>query len=195
MVTLGHVSTQDGNSGAWSVETFDVSKDQSEMTLLRMAMSGRPGDYIPPGTYKRLSRGAVVVMSNTPMEIRSNRAIVRAARGDVLINGLGLGMVLEAVLAKPDVSSVTVVEKSADVIALVGPTFAREPRVTIVHDDALDYAPPRGRSFDAVWHDIWDYICADNLGDMKRLHRRYGRRSIWQQSWMRDECERLCARG
>ena len=160
------------------------------MSRLRAAISGFHGDYCPAGTYKRLRRGSTVVMSNTKMEVDTNRAFVRAATGRVLVNGLGLGMVLTALLKKPDVASITVIENSPDVIALVAPTFASDPRVTIIHADALEWRPAKGEKFDAVWHDIWDDISSDNLQDMKTLHRRYGRRADWQGSWMRHMCER-----
>lgn len=41
-----------------------------------------------------------------------------------------------------------------------------------------------------VWHDVWDYIDANNLTQMHALHRKYGRRADWQGSWCRDQCER-----
>lgn len=111
-----------------------------------------------------------------------------AGHGEALINGLGIGMVLKNVLLKDEVEEVTVVERSADVIALVAPHY-RDPRVTVVHADAMEYAPPKGKRFDAVWHDIWTFVCADNLPQMHRLHRRYGRRAAWQGSWSRDIIE------
>lgn len=175
----------EGVSGDWRVEHFTVSKEASERTAIR---SWRD-EYVPAGDYTRLMRGRVVVMSDTPMEERTNGWIMRRARGRVLINGLGIGMVLREVLAKPDVVSVTVIEKAPEVIELVGPTFADDPRLTIIQADALEYQPPRGEKFDIVWHDIWDFICSDNLPEMHRLHRKYGRRTKEQWSWCRERCE------
>lgn len=183
-----HVAVPDGVRGDWRVESFTVSDEEARRTLLRAAVKGC-GEYVPPGNYKRLMRGGIVVMSNTPMEARTHRAFFRRAKGSVLINGLGLGMVLTAILRKPEVDSVTVIEASAEVIDLVAPTFRGDPRVRIVHASAFDYQPAKGERFDAVWHDIWDYICADNLPEMHRLHRRYARHTDWQASWCRDQCE------
>lgn len=156
------------------------------MTRLRAFRD--PDNHVPAGNYKRLMRGDTVVMSNTPMEVRTNQPIIRRAHGSVLINGLGLGMALTAILAKPAVESVAVVEKSPEVIELVAPHFA-DPRVRIINADALDYKPPSGIRFNAVWHDIWDYVTADNLPQMHTLHRKYGRRADWQDSWCRYKCE------
>jgi hypothetical protein len=183
------VTVPDGKSGDWSVESFTVSEKESEFTCMRAACQGSH-EYVPPGSYKRLKRGNTVVMSNTPMEVNTHSPIIQNATGHVLINGLGLGMVLNALLAKPDVQSITVVEFSKDVIALTGPSFKDEPRITVVNADAFTYQPPKTMRFNAVWHDIWDTICSDNLPEMQRLHRKYGRRSDWQGSWGRPQCER-----
>lgn len=178
-----NVRVPDGVCGRFRVETFTVSQSDSEMTALRAAM-GNMDEYVPAGTYKRLMRGGTVVMSNTPMERRTNDAIIRRAAGDVLINGLGLGVVLDAVLAKPTVRSVTVVEIAPEVIELVAPTFRDDPRVHIVQADALALTPTE--TYDAVWHDIWDEICHDNLPDMGRLIDAY-RASKWQGAWSQKE--------
>ncbi|WP_429169329.1 hypothetical protein [Aeromonas hydrophila] len=181
----------DGKSGEWRVESFTISEQESKMTMIRAMASGRPDEYAPAGEYKRLMRGSVVVMSNTPMEIRTNVDFIQRATGRVLINGLGLGMVLTAILKKPDVTSVTVVEASEDVIRLVAPSFADDPRVTITHSCAFQYTPEQGDRFDAVWHDIWDYIMASNLYQMNQLHDKYRAISSWQGSWARRECEAM----
>ncbi|MBN8955005.1 MAG: hypothetical protein J0H17_00095, partial [Rhizobiales bacterium] len=108
------------------------------------------------------------------------------AKGHVLINGLGIGMVLAAVLRRPEVQRVTVVEIDPDVVALVSPHYP-DARVTVIQSDAFDYAPPKGERYGAVWHDIWDTICANNLPSMTRLKRKYGRRTDWQGCWGEHE--------
>ncbi len=112
------------------------------------------------------------------------------AEGKVLVNGLGLGVLLKALLDKGDITEVTVIENSEDVINLVAETYLSDDRVSIIHADAFEWKPPKGKRYDFVWHDIWDYICADNLPDMHKLHRKYGRRTSHQESWCRDRCER-----
>ena len=181
----------EGVSGPWRIEAFRVSEQESEMTLARAKITGAINEFVPTGNYKRLVREETVVMSNTPMEIRTNRAFIYRAKGKVLINGLGLGMVLSAILKKPEIESVTVVEASEDVIKLVGPSFCDDSRVTIVHACAFEYQPEQGTFFDAVWHDIWDEISDENLPEMHKLHRKYGQRANWQGSWARAECEML----
>ena len=139
-----------------------------------------------------------IVMSDTPDEIKDHLAFIYRAHGICLINGLGLDMAATAALRKPNVAHVYVVEQSADVISLVAPTYKKNysDRLTVLHGDALTDKWPelRGVRFDAVWHDIWDTICGDNLPEMTKLHRRYARRCNWQGSWARALCRRGCRR-
>lgn len=183
---LGHVEANDGIKGNWRVESFEVSKQDSAFSRIR-AMQ-HPEEYVPAGVYKRLIRGREVIMSNTPMEIRTNKPIIWAAKGCVLINGLGLGMVVTALMQNPTVEAVTVIENSEDVIKLVGPSL-NYGRLTIVHADAFSFKPPAGR-YGAVWHDIWDNIRSDNLEQMTKLTRKYARRADWQGCWCKAQCLR-----
>lgn len=177
----------EGTRGDWAIKRFTVSEETAKFERMRAVFKGGRG--VPAGTYTSLTRRGAVIMSDTPDEMRDHWEPVHRASGHVLINGLGLGMVLAAVLKKPEVTGVTVVEISADVVALVGPHF-QDPRVEIVTADAFDYMPPVGARYGAVWHDIWDHITADNLPEMTRLRRKYGRRAFWQGCWAEDLCRR-----
>jgi hypothetical protein len=183
------IDVPEGQRGKWRIDHFTVSEEESKLHRMLNAFTGSLR-YCPPGTYERLWHDDIgVVMSNTPDECRDHRPIIKQATGKVLINGLGLGVVLEAI--KDKVEHVTVVEIDYDVIALVAPHYQLKygERLRVIHDDALTYKPPRGERFDAVWHDIWYEIADTNLDQMKVLHRRYGRLTKWQGSWCRDLCE------
>lgn len=174
-------TTTEARVGDWHLDNFTVSEADSRMTSMR------PGEYVPPGDYTRIKRGQTTVMSDTPMERGSHMEILRKAKGHVLINGLGLGMIAETVARKDDVESVTVIEIAPEVVHMIAPHL--HPKCNVIRADAFEWQPPKGMRYGAVWHDIWDTICADNLADMKFLHRKYGRRCDWQGSWQRDVCE------
>lgn len=180
---LEKVQIPEAVRGAWRVERFKA--DQLGAFMYAMKGRGMPADE----EFTRLMRGNTLVMSDTPAEMRDHYSAVLKARGSCLINGLGIGMVLKAILKRPEVSDVTVVELSQEVLDMVAPHY-KDPRVTFVHADAFAYKPPAGKRFQMVWHDIWYYICADNLPQMHTLHRKYGRRADWQGSWARYQCER-----
>lgn len=182
----------EGISGIWRVENFVVSDESARFENLRAMF--KPGQRtIRPGTYQRLMHGSTCVMSNTPSEMKDHSDFIRRAKnvgGNILINGLGLGMCLTAILESDKVKAVTVIEKSMEVITLIAPSFSHDLRVDIVCADAFEYKPPKGVKYDLVWHDIWTYICADNLPEMTKLHRKYGKKTDWQGSW----CKALCKR-
>ena len=178
-----------GRCGNWSIEEFKVTEEQAEAERLQSLFNGGRG--VPTGTYTALKRNKYLIMSDTPNEIRDHLSIIEEAKDHVLLNGLGIGLVLQAVIEKPEVTHVTVIEKSKDVIALVGLFYQEKykDKLTIICADAFDWKPPKNQRFGAVWHDIWSDICADNLPEMKKLHRKYGRKTDWQGSWCREECE------
>lgn len=175
----------DMKRGVWEIKNTVVDR-MDYHSFLR-------GRGVPLGeSFAVLTRDGSLVMSDTPAEMWDHRLPVIRAFGSCLINGLGIGMVLKNVLLKPDVKDVTVVEISQDLIDMVSPHYA-DPRVEFVCADAFEYRIPKGKRYQMVWHDIWDNICEDNLPEMIKLHRKYGRHSDWQGSWSRDLVERLRA--
>jgi hypothetical protein len=173
------VNLPDGKSGHWEIDHFEVVKGIAQ---LRYAMDGRP---VPLGCYTRLTdhEHAGLFMTDTPAELNDARDLFWTAEGHVLITGLGLGMIPRALFnpeikkygGTPDaVKRVTIVENQQDVINLVAPSLADLP-VDIVLADAYEWEPPAGTKFDWAWHDIWPEISSDNLPDVARLRRHYGR--------------------
>lgn len=191
---LQKTKVPEGKAGDWYVERFDITKEQADTDALRNLFSFTYSRKVEPGTYTRLvCKGRGVVMSDTPAELNDHWEPVYKANGHCLINGLGLGIVIEACLRKEEVEHVHVVEESEEVIRLVGPYLLEKwgaDRLTIHNADAFTFKPDTNLRFGMVWHDIWDTICADNLPEMHRLHRRYGRKADWQGSWCRSLCER-----
>lgn len=181
------------------VDIFEVTPEDVRRVQFIDAIHGRQEyNRFEPGKYARLShreadgsRGATI-MSDTWMEKETNMEFYRQARGDVLIAGLGIGMVLLAVQAKEDVQSVTVVEKEAEVIELVKAQLPLNGKVSIVNQDIFDYKPDK--VYDTIYFDIWDGICGDNYAEMKKLHKklaRWRRNGGWMTSWRKEDCRRM----
>lgn len=190
------VNVPEGALDGIAVERFTLDAEASRWTLLRE----QPGRHIPVGTYTRLIEGKRVWMSDTPAEFGDHvEAIIKMANPTtkrVLINGLGLGMVVKAALKYEHVEHVDVVEIDKRVIELVGPTYTADGRVHIHQGDAFDQAidwPQRTR-WDVVWHDIWPELAAENLPEMTKLARSYGRRAGWQGAWGKEHLRRERAR-
>lgn len=171
--------------GPWTIEQRTISQDEADFSALRSAIQGS-GRHVPVGTYTGLKHRGIVIMSDTPDERRDHREPFSHAAGRCLVHGLGLGMLVRAILLKPNVEHVDVVELDEDVIELCGPPI-RElggDRLTIHHGDAYTFRFPPGTYWSMVWHDVWDTINEDNLEGIAKLKRRYGGRCDWQGAWV-----------
>lgn len=153
-----------------------------------------------PGTIVQLkNKYGEIMMSDTEMERRTNSALLWKANGDVLIGGLGLGMVLLTVQAKEEVNSITVIEIHQEIIDLVAHQLPFSEKVSVVCGDIFEWYPPRGVKYDTIYFDIWDGICGDHYEEMKKLHRRFARRlnrenpDCWMSCWRYGETKRLAS--
>lgn len=107
-------------------------------------------------------------MSTGMMEQESHAHHVHAARGTVVVAGLGLAMYVHAVAAKPEVERVVVIEICGDVIELMRTasawdTWPNRGKIVILHADARDpalgahvRAELDGCSPDYLFADIWE---------------------------------------
>jgi hypothetical protein len=151
---------------------------------------------VVPGRFTRLidNKSDQIFMSDTPSEIAGHMKFLEVAHGRVLITGLGLGMVVSAHLKADIRNSAVVVEKSPDVIRLVGSQLVeRWPRrLRIVEADAFEW--PCDTFFEYAWHDIWPDIRPDNVVEMDRLREKY---AYWvneeQMCWAENRCRAMQA--
>jgi len=193
----------EGEKGKAQVKHLIIGQKEAQYTMMRAAVTGGRSQPIDEGAYAQLFVGGSMVMSDTQMERRSNYEVVRMAKGDVLIAGLGLGMVLVPILAKDEVTSVTVIEMSQDAIDLVEPHIRKAlgdkaDKLTVICSDIFEWKPPRGARWDTIYFDIWTDLCTDNLKEMTKLHRRFARRKNpggWMDSWEKAKLRYWKSRG
>ena len=150
--------------GAARVDILDYTK---EHLGFREIVAG-----LKPDRYARLWLNGKIMMSDAPMEHRTNSDFVCSAHGDVLIGGLGLGMIVLAIQDESKVSSITVIEKSPNVIAAIRPQLPLNSKVEIIEGDVFTYKPKR--KYDCIYMDIWFYPDFESYEEMKALKRRYG---------------------
>lgn len=138
-----------------------------------------------------------IMMSDTPMERNTNRGFIQKANGDVIIFGLGLGLVILPLLKKENVQSILVVELYQDLIDLVEPILKKHDtknKLTIVQGDCFEYHKviPKEKKFDCVYGDIWINICTDNYDEMKLLTKNWKNKinrnnpNSFIDHWMKD---------
>lgn len=189
------ITVPEGEVDGLAVQRFEVKP--YDLENLRLALRG--GRQTVPGWYTRLvdKKTDTLWMSDTDAEkwdhFPAVQAIADRTAERVLIQGLGLGMVLQAALTYDHVHHVDVIEKDKRVIDLVGPHYTGDARVNIIHADAWEQmkAWPRGTRWDVAWSDIWPDINPENIPEMDRMQRFYARRTGWHRSWSRPECTRL----
>jgi spermidine synthase len=188
---------REGETENFKLEHFYVSElETNRLQLNDLVNDRREYTGLKSGTYVRLcdKRKGVnkVVMSDTFMERKSNHEFYQHARGDLLMGGLGLGMVLLAVQDKPEVNSVTVVEIEQEIIDLILPELPLNSKVNVVQGDIVRFAT--NHLFDTIYFDIWSEVNAVNWKQMKKLHRRF-RKNLkadgWMSSWRKEDTRKL----
>ena len=176
----------EGRVGDAAVEHFEVDQAAARWSSVRDRAFA-----VREGRYARLTIKGHLWMSDTTMERRSNFGVVQAAHGRVLIAGLGLGMLLKPILENPKVTEVVVIEKFADVIALIAPHFD-SPKLKVILGDIYEWRPAKGEVFNTIYFDIWPDVTTDSLADINKLHRAFARYKdkddmrVWMDSWMSD---------
>lgn len=165
----------EGKSGNVEVKHFTICAG------LNARWAAHPEERICEGRYAQLLVGGGLMMSDTVAELESNDEAVTAARGDVLIAGLGLGLITLPILQKPSVRSVTVIEKSPHVVRLIEDHL----RNVISGNQSAGFLvwtadihkwlpkPENVCKFDYIYFDIWPNICVDDVDEMKQLHRAF----------------------
>lgn len=178
----------EGTSGDWKIERFTVPK-RVNWQAVRLAMEGRP---IEPGEYTRLMHRDDVIMSDTPAEIRDHRFIDEVMEGNLLIAGLGMGMITLRALRSPKVEHVTVVEIEQDVLNLTAPALLNKfpKKLTIIKGDIWQWLPDPGQKFAVGWFDIWPTLETRNLKEMGKLSRRFLKYVLLREFWGREFLQR-----
>ena len=144
-------------------------------------------------------------MTDDPIEQRQADELVVGAHGRVLVGGLGLGYAVVALSTKPRVREIVVVERSADIIALVWQaTVARvrtlNPRVDLhvqhedLHDamNQLHAGVTSELAFDWALFDIWQLDNEGTFHDtvvplLRAARDRIGKVVCWNEDVMRGQ--------
>jgi hypothetical protein len=201
----------EGESGDAKIQHRTITQHDAEFSALRAVVTGNPNATLSEGTIAQLLVNNYLVMSDTQMEQRTNNDFLYAASkagGDILIGGLGLGMILVPLVQMKKVRSVLVVEKSQGVIDLVASpllTHLKTDKLSIVRGDIFRWRPPPGRQhWDVIYFDIWADLCVDNLTEITKLKRKFsrclnrgkgGNPEAWMGAWEEERLRYLKRRG
>lgn len=165
-----------GVSGEFSVQVFALYPTECAIENKRRKALGLGGS-IYPGEHRALYKNSASLTADTGIDQWLTKPFVDVAEGDVFISGLGLGMMLDALLTNALVSSITVVEMEADIITLVEPHYRCE-KLRVLQGDALTHQIDR--SYTCAWHDIWSVITDQARAEAALLTDRYAPHVDWQ---------------
>ena len=98
-------------------------------------------------------QGISSIMSDNEKEYEDHEEFFEEVSGDVLIGGLGIGMVNEFLRHKDNVSSVTIIEKYQEVIDLVWDSCYKDDRFRLIKADIETWSPDK--HFNIGWFDTW----------------------------------------
>lgn len=157
---------EERENNGWKLEKFEIKQDNIRARF----------DGITPGKYIELLHNGECVMSDTNMEKRTNSDFCINAHGDIIIGGLGIGMIIMAIQDKPEVNTITVIEKNQEVIDIVASQLNLNDKVNIICADVFEWKPERGVKYDMAYMDIWNWINEDVYKkEMQPLKRKYAR--------------------
>lgn len=133
--------------------------------------------------------GKNVRMSLTRMEIESHMPHLAAARGHVVIAGLGMGFALYNIAKKSEVTEVTVLERDPEIVVLLETAtkwhdWPGAEKVQLIIGDALEYRPTSPVDF--LYADIWPKLGDEAaLGDTQQMQANIcaARVGYWGQEW------------
>jgi hypothetical protein len=184
----------EGKKGQFEIKHFELSEDFVRKEKLRAIFNGTYGEVfqLAPGKYVKLVGRGSLWMSDTDMEKRTNEGFVINAKGDVLIAGLGIGLIIAAVIDNPEVKSITVIERYQEVIDLVLPYLPGNSKLKVIAADINTWAPEPSQKFDTIYFDIWATISAGNYSEMKLLSRKFRKylsKGGWLNSWRLHDCQ------
>ena len=178
-------------SGAW------------ELTLSPLVICpGYWGQARPVPNMAALRRDGDVWMSLTPLEVESQALGIAAARGHVVIMGLGMGWAAAECALDPAVSAVTVVEFDPAVIALHRDLalFERLPggcggKVRLEQGDAMTWRPDA--PVDLLMPDIWLPVVSDTdrAGEVRQMQANVGAAAVYFWGQELEIARQAAARG
>lgn len=179
--------------GIARIKRFHISKEEARAFNLRKLMSYGSGiEMVEEGDYVKLYVDNELMMSDTRMECVTNTEFIRNAHGEVMIAGLGIGLILENLIPLCEsgkVTKIVVYEKYQDVIDLVAHRYIDRLPLEVRCEDIMTYKPTREEKYDTLYFDIWPDIDDKNLDDVRVLHNRWKthkKDGAWMSSWMAD---------
>jgi len=138
------------------------------------------------------------IMSSNLFERLTNQNFINSVKGDVIIFGLGLGLILFPLLEDEEINSITVIDNSIDIINTIGPIIKNydvNDKLTIINGDVFTYYQQlNDAKFDVAYFDYWNIVDTTIQTDMETLKELY-KNNIKETGQIMYWCEDLFTNG
>ena len=182
-----------------TIKLFEVTITDAKWFNLRN--SSNPISFISSGKYVKLFIDSKLVISDTPYEMNTNQKFIDKAHGNVLIGGLGIGLLTKNLIPKIEsgkINHISIWEKNINLINLwktAGQYLPVHDKISIFNYDVFDYQKVRSQLkdvFDSVYMDIWTNLDENAYAQMKhfRPFLNPNNPNAFIECWGREECVR-----
>lgn len=135
-----------------------------------------------------------LIMCSTEFELLTNKEFIENSNGDILIIGLGLGMVVYPLLNDPTVTSIKIIENDPTLIQYIGnkiSSYDASNKVTIVSGDAYTYynVMDVNEKYDTIFLDFWNQLNKENIEEVTTVKENYRTFLKDQNSILLSWCE------
>jgi spermidine synthase len=130
------------------------------------------------------------MMSNHESETKTNQKFLDVAKGDVLIFGLGIGLIVFPLLQEKDIKSITIIEIDSGLIDMISPIIKERDihsKVEIINCDAFEYHNLINKNYDTIYFDIWAIIDEKAFSEMDQLENLY-KKNLKEDGWIDSWC-------
>jgi spermidine synthase len=128
--------------------------------------------------------------SNHESETKTNQKFLDVAKGDVLIFGLGIGLIVFPLLQEKDIKSITIIEIDSGLIDMISPIIKERDihsKVEIINCDAFEYHNLINKNYDTIYFDIWAIIDEKAFSEMDQLENLY-KKNLKEDGWIDSWC-------
>lgn len=119
-----------------------------------------------------------LIMTSTEFELLTNKPFLDVSFGDILIFGLGLGMIIYPLLEDSSINSITVIEKEQELINYIGDKIKTKDinnKVSFVLGDVYGYheVMSKDKKYDVIFFDYWHKLTMTNVDELENIKNNY----------------------
>ena len=136
------------------------------------------------GFYSYLMHNDAILMHDCEHEYAEHSELWQRAHGHVLIAGLGVGMVNAYLINLPTVESVTIIEKSKEVIDLVWNHCKKDERFELINADIHTWDNPKNKKWNVGWFDTNPWLYGMSFEEyIENINKKYQPFCDWIGFW------------